>query len=316
MQMRSPARLSLRQRLKRWLGGDDAEARAEMLRMLRDMQARLTQLEYFSNGGRATYMGQGLVLVKVVVRGAQIAFLVESKDRLISPWFIVSGMYETELTDFFLDTLRPDDHCLDIGANFGYFTCLFGRFCPQGRIIGVEPDPQVFAITRDNIHINGFGGTTSARHAAVCEAPRMLTLNRRVGRSGNTSIIKATREQTDILGEPPVEPFDVAGITIDQLAGDLGGRVDVMKVDVEGAEPLVFQGAAATIAANPDLQIVMEWSPGQIQGAGFDVPQFVRDLHKMGLKVHGLGPGRPVMSPGELLAIPYTAGILLTRQPR
>jgi hypothetical protein len=113
------------------------------LQILRDLlfpywriERRLAALEAFSHGGRTTYMGDGLVLVKADVNGVQIIYLVEASDRLLAPWFIASGRYETELTEHFGRILRKDDHCLDIGANFGYFTLLFGRFCPQGKSIG------------------------------------------------------------------------------------------------------------------------------------------------------------------------------------
>jgi len=286
-----------------------------ILSRLRRIEERLNQLEFYAQGGRSTYMGRGLVLVKTVVKGHQIAYLVEADDRLISPWFIATGQYELEVTDFFAEVLRPDDRCLDIGANFGYFTCLFSRFCPAGQVIGVEPDEPVFAIARDNLNINGLGGIGQMRHAAVREVAEPILLHRRVGRSGNTSIHKVNADLTEMLGEKPTEAFRAPGLTVDMLADELG-RLDVMKVDVEGAEPLVFRGAAKAIATNPELQIVMEWSPGQIRGAGFDVGTFLDELAGMGLRSFGLGKGRPPLSKADLLAMPYAAGILLARTPR
>ena len=283
---------------------------------LRATAARLAALEEFSHGSRATYMGSGLVLLKAVVHGRTIAYLVEADDRLIAPWFIASGQYETELTDFFATTLRHDDHCLDVGANFGYFTCLFARFCPQGRIVGIEADERLFNILRDNIHINGFGGHATAWQNAACESERMVQLHRRIGRSGNTSITRLPDEFIASLGEQPSEAFLVAGVTVDAAVTHWNGRLDVMKVDVEGAEPLVCQGAAAAIAANPQLQIVMEWSPGQIVAAGFDIGEFLDALAAMGMGFHGLGPGRPVIGRDALLGMDYAAGILITKQPR
>lgn len=287
------------------------------------LEARLTHVEGlvqrlggFSHGSNATYMGNGLVLVRAMVHGHQIAYLVEADDRLISPWFIVGGHYETELTDFFVPRLREDDHCLDIGGNFGYFTCLFARLCPQGRVIGVEPDPKVFAILRDNVHINGLGGHGASLHAAVSDAEGEVLLHRRVGRSGNTSITEPAADFVAFLGEPPSERFTVATTTVDRLAERFSGRLDIMKVDVEGAEPLVLRGAAATIAANPHLQIVMEWSPGQIASAGFDNGVFLDEISAMGLSCHGLQRGTPLIDRDALLNLPYAAGILLTRAPR
>jgi FkbM family methyltransferase len=266
--------------------------------------------------GGSTYMGDGLVLVKANVNGILIIYLVESADRLIGPWFIANGLYETELTDHFGRILRKDDHCLDIGANFGYFTLLFGRFCPQGKSIGVEADEALFKIARDNIHINNLGQNTSIYHSAICETERELTLFRRVGRSGNTSIATPAEDFLDYLGEAPSVKFSVQGVSIDQFSKHLGGKLDIIKIDIEGAEPLAFAGAQSVIAANPDLQIVMEWSPGQMQAAGFDVGEFLNTLSRMGLRFFRLGPFLAEMSSEELLGIPYMAGILIAKNPR
>jgi FkbM family methyltransferase len=261
-------------------------------------------------------MGDGLVLVKAIVNGIQIIYLVEASDRLIAPWFIATGLYETELTEHFGRVLRKDDHCLDVGANFGYFTLLFGRFCPQGKAVGFEADEVLFKIARDNININDLGRNTSVYNTAICEAERELTLFRRVGRSGNTSTFKVHDSLLDHLGEAPSIEFSVRGMSIDQFCGRFEGRVDVVKIDIEGAEPLAIAGARSLIAANPDLQIVMEWSPGQIKDAGFNVGEFLSSLSQMGLRFHRLDPSATELSSDDLLNIPYTAGILLAKHPR
>lgn len=287
-----------------------------ILQRLDAMERRLSAIERGMQGGRSTYMGNGLVLVKVVVNGAQIAYLVEADDRLISPWFITAGEYETALTEHFVATLRPDDRCLDIGANFGYFTCLMARFCPAGRVIGVEPDPKVFAILRDNVNMNGFGDFATAHLGAVLDTVRTVTLHRRMGRSGNTGIIPPTSDFVERLGEKPSEAFTAQGVTVDVLADALAGRVDVMKVDVEGAEPLVLAGAANTIHANPDLQLVLEWSPGQLQAAGHDAGVFIDRMLSMGLAPHALGLGGRMIQRDVLLGSGYMAGVLFARFAR
>jgi FkbM family methyltransferase len=293
------------------------QARQALEHRLHLIEERLRVMEHFDQGGRATYVGGGLVLVKCVVRGIQIVYLVDGKDRLLSPWFIASGAYETDLTEFFVRTLRPEDRCLDVGANFGYFTCLFARFAPRGRVIGVEPEPAVFVLLRDNVYGNGLQGIAEAVQAAVSDRPGRATLHRRVGRAGNTSIVRADDAFVASLGEPPPEAFEVGAVTIDSLAARLGGRLDIMKVDVEGAEPLVFAGARETIAANPGLQIVMEWSPLQIRSAGFDLGVFLSDLEAMGLRFFDIEGGQTTPLTREaLLALDYRGGILIAREPR
>jgi FkbM family methyltransferase len=285
-------------------------------RRIERIEQNLAALEAFSHGGRASYMGDGLVLVKAIVNGVTIIYLVEASDRLIAPWFIATGFYETELTEHFGRILRKDDHCLDIGANFGYFTLLFGRFCPEGRSIGIEADETLFKIARDNIHINGLTANTSNYHAAICETEREMTLFRRIGRAGNTSIFKVHRDLLDYLGEAPSVEFSVQGISVDRFYQHFSGKLDIIKIDIEGAEPLAFAGAQSVIAANPDLQIVMEWSPGQIQAAGFDVGEFLGKLSGIGLRFFRLDPALTEMSSDEFLNISYAPGILLAKNPR
>lgn len=276
------------------------------------IDAKIDRLEALSHGTRATYLGDHRVLVRVVVEGVNIAFIVEAQDKLLTPWFMATGAYETDLTTFLVKNLRPDSHCIDVGANFGYFTCLMARFCPEGRVIGVEADRHVFELLRDNILINGFHGRAGAWHAAISDVKGRMLLYRRTGRSGNTSIAPVDASLTDAFGEPPVTPFETEAIRLDDLADELQGRVDFIKVDVEGAEPLVFRGGAVMISRNPQAVIVMEWSPGQIRHAGFDLSDFLDDLAKMDLRPFDLQDGAEVaLSFSELANLEYRAGVVL-----
>jgi FkbM family methyltransferase len=287
----------------------------DLERRLHTVEHKINQVEQLTHGGRSTYVGANRVLMKIVVAGRNIAYFVEADDRLISPWFIVTGGYETELTNYFVRELKPASHCLDVGSNFGYFTCLMGRFSDQGKVLAIEADKHVFELARDNIYINGFGHFATVIHAAASDSPGQLDLYRRVTRSGTTSITKADEGFVRSIGEPTPERFTVAAVRVDDVVAQrLDRRVDFMKVDVEGAEPLVFEGARATIAANPQLNIVMEWSPGQIKDAGFDIPEFLARLDGMGLKPFDILEDRiEPLTYAQVAAMPYRAGLVLTK---
>lgn len=80
---------------------DDIEKRLDGL------QVRLDQPSAAPLWG-AVYMGNNRVLVRFMVENRSIAYLVEADDLLLTPWFIVSGQYETEIARFFVDNLRRE----------------------------------------------------------------------------------------------------------------------------------------------------------------------------------------------------------------
>lgn len=261
-----------------------------------------------------TYIGNNRVLVGTRVGDRTIAYYVEADDRLFSPWFIVTGQFETDVTNYLLRHLRADSHCIDVGSNFGYYTCLMARFCPGGRVLGIEADRHISELARDNLFINGLHEVGDVIWAAVCDRDTEVTLFRRTTRSGNTSIVDVGESFTTHFGEPPVEPFRVQGRRIDDFAERLHGRVDVIKIDVEGAEPLALRGARDVIRDNRDLSIVMEWSPGQIAAAGFDISEFVDEIRAMNLRAFVLE--RHIERPldiSRLATLPYQSAIILRR---
>lgn len=285
----------------------------KILEELKLIQEKLNRIESLEHGGRAAYVGNGRVLTKAVFPKWSLSYFAEGNDRLISPHLITHGRHEEDLTNYFINTIKSNDNCLDLGANIGYFTCLMGKLASEGKTIALEADPLIFEYTRDNIYINFLEGRTTAICGAIADHNGDLTLHRRVTRSGNTSIINTSTEYTSSLGEPASEKFTVQCFTIDSLLEQMGGRIDHIKIDVEGAEPLAFKGIRQTIRLNPQLAVIMEWSPAQIHAAGFDLCNFISDLKDLHLKPSVLTiEGHPnAISYDDLLATNYISGLLL-----
>jgi hypothetical protein len=152
---------------------------------------------------------------------------------------------------------------------------------------------------------------------AASDQSGRMTLYRRETRSGNTSLARAHDDFTRRLGEAPAEPFETDAFAVDDLLPRFRGRIDFMKVDVEGAEPLVFRGMGKTLEANPQIRIVMEWSPAQIVAAGFELDGFLSELDGLGLQAAMLGPTGPVPIPFSALTRDvYHSGVLFTRRPQ
>jgi FkbM family methyltransferase len=242
-------------------------------------------------GPAAVYMGKNRLLCRLVIpeiHDPDIIYLLDSSDRLLVPRIAMEGVYERESTHFVIRHLGEQSHCVDIGANFGYFTCIMARRAWRGRTIAVEADPESFVQLRDNIHINWSEKGVTAINRAAADRAGVLRFWRRRGRAANTSIVLPGKEELATTGESPPEAFEVEAIRVDDLLEELDGRVDLLKIDVEGAEPLVFRGARATLSGNPQIAILMEWSPGQMRAAGFAPSDFADELQGYGLRPYAL----------------------------
>jgi FkbM family methyltransferase len=273
---------------------------------------RLSGIERMQYGAKAVYVGNGTLLTKANFHG--LIYLVEADDRLIVPRFVMDGVFEPEVTNYFLSAIKEESICIDIGANFGYYTCLMAKMATRGRVISIEPDQGVFNLLRDNVYINWLEGNVELHNAAVSDAAGTLRLYRRDKRSGNTSIINLSDDSLAAMGERPSIPFEVSALTLDSLMDRLSRPPDLLKIDVEGAEPLVFRGARKLLASSDNICIVMEWSPGQIRAAGFDPVEFLRDLKNMRLRPNILSysGGPPDETTWEFVSSLSLANLLLT----
>ena len=132
---------------------------------------------------------------------------------------------------FFREYLKPGDLVVDVGANIGD-TVLTSARCvgPAGRVIGIEPHPRTFRFLRDNVALN---------HVTNVEL-----LNVAAGaRSSVATLSDDRRDDMNRIGDGGVE---VRLSTLDELVGG-HQRIALLKVDVEGYEKFVFEGASAVL---------------------------------------------------------------------
>jgi FkbM family methyltransferase len=138
----------------------------------------------------------------------------------------------------------PPRVIVDAGANIGLTSILYANKYPQARIISIEPDPSNFELLKNNIAL--YSNVTAVR-AALWKEDCDLQI---VGTEDNNWDFWGFRTREP---QQPVAPGDrglVRGVTLGTLmkANDLD-YVDLLKIDIEGAEKEVFEHSSPWIGS-------------------------------------------------------------------
>jgi FkbM family methyltransferase len=197
------------------------------------------------------YIGDSTILCKVLTK---YKMYVDSKDMGIAPHLVMDGYWESWVTRLLGNIVQPGYVCLDVGANFGYFSILLSELCgPNGRTISAEPNPRIASLLKGTAFMNG--GKFEVVQAAIADKSGEAVLSVKDKELGGGTIQKNKSEAGQSQYTVPV-------LSIDDLVVEKGlDKVDVVKIDVEGVEPLVLSGMEKTIAANPGIRLIVEYSP-------------------------------------------------------
>ena len=213
------------------------------------------------------------------VLGKYIMF-VEPEDCGITPHLALNGCWEPWITLALARLVRPSWRCVDIGANVGYYTLLLADAVgAEGRVLAVEPNPTVARWLALNVEVNGFSGSVDIERCVAAEDNReSIDLFVERSRPGSAT--------TGAIRDPLAERISVRSSSLDEMTSNWP-RVDLVKIDAEGAEPSIWKGMRHTLARNRDLIILMEFTPsrysdpksflGEIESAGFCVRQLAED---------------------------------------
>lgn len=166
---------------------------------------------------------------------------------------IAADCLERPEEDVTTPLLRPGDQVLDIGANIGYHALRWAQHVdPAGRVFAFEPAPPNYEGLLANLALNP-RLPVEAHQLALGDRSGSLSLSS--DRPGLTSGSYSAKN-------PNAGGFEVAQQTLDEwVTGRDLSRLRLVKLDVEGWEASVLDGAAATIRQHrPHLMI--EWNPG------------------------------------------------------
>jgi FkbM family methyltransferase len=168
----------------------------------------------------------GLVFLPTWYARFPLACRPQSSDRFVFHQVFVEREYAC------LDDLTHAGLVIDCGAYVGYSSAYFLSRFPGCRVIAVEPDPANFELLA--LNLGPYGDAARLLRAAVWSHPTRLALSEAPYRDGG-EWARQVRECR------PGEDSDLPGVDVGGLLRDSGHeRITILKVDVEGAEGVIF----------------------------------------------------------------------------
>lgn len=195
-----------------------------------------------------------------------------------------TGSYEPQETAFVQSVLRPGMSFVDVGSNWGFFTLMAAHLVgPKGKIVAMEPDPRVFRKLQANVERNSLKHVTVCEVAvADCEGTVMLAGHDLAQENCGTSRLIEN-------GSPAALTFQVRSCSLDSLLDQARiDYVDLLKIDVEGAEDLVLAGMDSGLTRYRYRRILLELHPLQLAERGLTIHHIMNVLKNNGYKGYAL----------------------------
>ena len=245
-----------------------------------------------------------------LVRWRSGEYLCVGNDYREALTVLLGWHHEDDVVRIFRTFLTRDAVVLDIGANIGLYAAVAGTSIgPRGRVYAFEGNPLAYAALQRTLWAN-----------ELFESPRIVAANLlvsdRCGRGtlyyASDILVGGTMSDVPLIGGAR-QSVQVDMTTIDAfLPADV--VVDLVKIDVEGHEPMVLRGMEQVIERSPKIRIILEFFDGMLEHT-LKSADFVSYIRGLGFHICRCVDGFKLrlVPPGE--AITGFNYLLLTRTP-
>ena len=200
----------------------------------------------------------------------------DSRDSL---GLLGNQRYEPDEIEFAKNSIHKGDVVLDIGAHIGYYTLFFASLVGErGKVYAFEPDPDNFALLKKNVELNGYRNVVLEQAAVSNQSGRtrlfLCDYNKGMHRIYDSKHSKRA--------------IDIGVLRLDDYFSDYDGKIDFIKMDIEGAELSAVQGMSSLLRKNRQVTIVTEFTPANIRGFGAEPEHYISLLADSGFSWHDL----------------------------
>ena len=244
----------------------------------------MTSAEFQHKNPDYAHTNDRTIVIKELTAGVRL--FVDLSDHVIG-LNILRGRYEEDGVAFARRMLKPGDTAVDAGAHVGFFTMQMAAMVgPAGKVYAFEPLDSNADLLERSIGENGFADRIVFRRSALgaSSGTATLTFPDETLNSGGAYLLRD--------GDQPLMGNRTERIPVVAL-DDLGLQrpVRLIKMDVEGAEPQVIEGAARLIAEDRPA-ILSELHHTQLERAsGTTADRFLARMRALGYRAHALDGG-------------------------
>jgi len=262
-------------------------------------------LDYCRDRADHLWMRRGYLPLKVEVEGVIVGGFLRHRSFLDN----LQRTYEPFSRHLFKASLKPGTVVVDGGAHIGLYSLIASRTLgDKGRVLAFEPDPYNFHALLLNLWANGCRNVIAVPKALSSSAGKAWFYQS----AGTISSSLIRRHEFDTH---PVRLIEVETTTLDQEMRDLKAEAILVKLDLEGAEPLAVDGMAATVKRASSVTVIVEMNPSALAAAGFTPKALVHKLQRLELEVFFIDEGTRSLIPVEDLS-EWRKGNLLGRKGR
>lgn len=182
-------------------------------------------------------------------------------DRHVSRRLRDEGIWEPYETALVLAALQPGNVFVDVGANIGYYPVIAaGRVGSAGAVLAFEPDPDNFRLLQQNLQLNHSGDHVAAFEAGLSDETVLAQLFLSEDNAGDHQVFASGAGRRSL----PVQLYNGSDFLRERL-----GRIDLVKIDVQGAEYAVMAGLLPLIRELAGVpRIIIELTPLSLRQAG------------------------------------------------
>ncbi len=227
-------------------------------------------------------------------------FIVDHSNLLSWPLF-AAGTMDLDEAPYCVSILRPGETFVDVGANWGYYTLLASdKVGCTGRIVAIEADPRNYALLHRTITLNHLKQVECIQIAVGPESGtvQFVTCPENLPNQG-ISHIKGLHRPTSLAGnrakmESNIQQvFNVEARPLDLILKEANiHHVDLLKMDIEGAEALAVQGMKQGLNQQTYRRIFLELHSNLLHEYNSSLASITEFLRSFGYQIFHYQKGR------------------------